>query len=45
MDVNRAVSEFVSQGRDLHHLLRSDGESTGGGGVGSARRTVACTQN
>jgi hypothetical protein len=25
MDVNRAVSEFVSQGRELHHLLRSDG--------------------
>jgi hypothetical protein len=25
MDVKRAVSEFVSQGRDLFHLLRSDG--------------------
>jgi hypothetical protein len=25
MDVKRAVCEFVSQGRDLFHLLRSDG--------------------
>ena len=25
MDVNRAVSEFVNQGKDLHHLLRLDG--------------------
>jgi hypothetical protein len=25
MDVKRAVSQFVSQGGDLFHLLRSDG--------------------
>jgi hypothetical protein len=25
MDVNRAVNDFLSQGKDLFHLIRSDG--------------------
>jgi hypothetical protein len=27
MDIQRAVSEFVSKGKDLFHLLRSKGEA------------------